>query len=548
MGLILVVAALAAAMWLYSMRSTDGRIIDIDDGWSITVDGSVFHDVALSDFSVPKKVYRGDTMILERDMDISGDEMYSIRLYTRLSSVVVYVDEAMIYTYMPEASTNGQFTGSGYHFVLLPGDIQGKHLKVMIKACEDGAFQKAYQVELCPSDLIYNNFAIEKELGMVISIFLVVAGFMITLIAIFSMIINEDFFPLIMIGVFAVLSGIWSLCSMKAFQFFAVPIAMGSSIEYIAMFLLPLPIISLTLWRREHMPRLERTLLQAMFWIYAFFIAAIVVLHFVDVVHFSKASVVFHIMLLFSIPLLLFVRPGHWGIMNASERMFQIGMWLTVCVGMFDIIWYYLCRFLFKIVNDFSDTVLPIGFMCMVSVLLISYLLDLYARRMNESEKNQLEKLAFHDELTGLANRARGEEILEEAKSWTDEYAIVNLDLNGLKFVNDKYGHAQGDKYITSFASALSEVFSREEIIARMGGDEFFVMLRGKERIAKLSGLITAMQQKEMELSGGLDYMIDASYGVARSNELTFPNPEALYRMADQRMYKMKMLSKRGRI
>ena len=106
-------------------------------------------------------------------------------------------------------------------------------------------------------------------------------------------------------------------------------------------------------------------------------------------------------------------------------------MWITVCVGIFDIIWYYLCRFVFNTVNRFSDTALPLGFLCMVSVLLLSYLLDLYARRMNESEKNQLEKLAYQDELTGLANRARGEQVLEEARDWKEEYAIVNLDLNG---------------------------------------------------------------------------------------------------------------------
>ena len=548
LSLLMVAMAIIAALGLFALRDIDKELIDIDDGWDITVFDKQYQNVSLSDFVVPETIKKGDTMILERDMSMLGDDLYSIRIYTRLSSIVVYADESVIYSYMPDAVETGEFTGSGYHFVLLPSNMEKRHLTVIIRACENGAFQSPFEMELSPTDVIYNDFAVEREIGMIISIFLVVAGFMISLIAIVSMTINSDFYPLIMIGIFAVCAGIWALCSMKIFQFFSVPIALGADIEYMTMFLLPLPIIRLSLWQREHMPRLERTALQIMFWVYLSFLAVMTLFHFANIVHFPVVTFVFHATMMVSIPLLLFVRPGQWGCLSASERMFQIGMWITVCVGIFDIIWYYLCRFVFNTVNKFSDTALPLGFLCMVSVLLLSYLLDLYARRMNESEKNQLEKLAYQDELTGLANRARGEQVLEEARDWKEEYAIVNLDLNGLKTINDKYGHAQGDIYLTRFATVLGEIFAREVLVARMGGDEFFVIIRGSDRIAKLSGLLTAMQQRELEMSGEVEFLIDASYGVARSSELTFPNPEALYRMADQRMYKMKMLSKKGRM
>ncbi len=546
-GIILVVLTLAAVLWLLALREVDYRTLDIDKGWDVEYHGIEYTNAAMSEFAIPEKVLMSDELIMSRELPEGVDIGYSVRVYSRLSSVTVMVDGEELYSFMPDAADQHTFTGSGYHFVILPDGSSGKLITIRVQATEPGAFQGLPQVELAPSDQIYTNFAIEREVGMVVSIFLTVAGFMMSIIAIGSMNMNSDFYPVVMIGFFSILSGLWSLCSMKAFQLFAAPLVVNASIEYVSMFLLPLPIISLTLWQREHMPKLEKTLVQIMFWVYMVLFLVITVLHFTNVAHYPRFTFVFHIVLLVSIPLLLFVRPGHWQHLDPSEKMFQIGMWITVGVGIADVIWYYVCRFLLRKVNQFADTALPMGFLLMVSILIISYLLDLYARRMNESEKEQLEKLAFEDELTGLGNRARGEEVLTAAKEWRDEYAIINLDLNGLKSINDKYGHAKGDAYITGFSEILGEVFAREEVVARMGGDEFFVMLRGKDHISKLNSLLDLMLLKEREKSAYGEFIIDASYGVARSSELTFPNPEALYRMADQRMYKMKMLSKKGR-
>ena len=183
----------------------------------------------------------------------------------------------------------------------------------------------------------------------------------------------------------------------------------------------------------------------------------------------------------------------------------------------------------------------------MTGILMVSYLLDMYAKKMGKAEKENLLRLAYEDELTGLANRTKGEEVLSAAAEWSEEYAVINLDLNGLKVVNDKYGHAGGDKYIGDFAKILKEVFADEEVAARMGGDEFFVMVREKN----LSGMeekLSRMKKGCHQASLLSEFEIDVSYGVARSSEMAIPEPEKLYKLADERMYAMKVASKKARV
>ncbi|MCR5452265.1 MAG: GGDEF domain-containing protein, partial [Lachnospiraceae bacterium] len=439
------------------------------------------------------------------------------------------------------------FVGSAYHFVILPFDLQNKEIEITITATENGAYSSLPVVVVSPSDKAYSDFANEREIGMMMSIFLMVAGFAMTVISIFGMTWDEDFKPILMIGLFAFLSGIWSFFAMKGAELFSNRFVFNSLVEYVALYIMPIPIIRLTLREREHLGRIEKIVLKTVNTLILVLLGVFLFLHFTNVVHISQMTMVFHLLLLVTTPILLFVRPGQWKVLNESERLFQIGMWISVAVAIGDVIWYNISKYAFEDVSGVADLALPLGFLLMVIVFMGSYLLDLYARRLDKNEKEILMRMAYEDELTGLGNRLKGEDTLAEASKWRDEYAIINIDLNGLKKVNDKYGHSKGDVLITTFSDILKEVFGKEKLIARMGGDEFLIIVQGTKHMAGINGLIEKMSRREKEESYNQDMEISAAYGIARSNELTYPDPEALYRMADQRMYKMKKNSRKGR-
>jgi diguanylate cyclase (GGDEF)-like protein len=108
---------------------------------------------------------------------------------------------------------------------------------------------------------------------------------------------------------------------------------------------------------------------------------------------------------------------------------------------------------------------------------------EIKARASAELEARNLER---HDPLTGLPNRRFFKEKLEEclgAASATHRLAVLMLDLDGFKAVNDTYGHAVGDKALSEFAGRVSKVLRKGAFLARMGGDEFAII---KPEIASL--------------------------------------------------------------
>lgn len=100
-------------------------------------------------------------------------------------------------------------------------------------------------------------------------------------------------------------------------------------------------------------------------------------------------------------------------------------------------------------------------------------LMDIYARY--QEEYNSMQRLALTDPLTGLANRRRMQEHLEQALKIQMPFALLLLDLDHFKQINDHYGHAVGDEVLIEIATRLSYTLRSEDIIARWGGEEFLL-------------------------------------------------------------------------
>jgi diguanylate cyclase (GGDEF)-like protein len=161
--------------------------------------------------------------------------------------------------------------------------------------------------------------------------------------------------------------------------------------------------------------------------------------------------------------------------------------------------------------------------------------------------EDQLRHAAFHDPLTGLPNRALfGDRLagaLERAGRSGGRVALLTLDLDGFKQVNDTLGHAVGDEVLVAVASRLREQLRGVDTVARLGGDEFVVLMEAEadghaERLA--DRLITAITAPVRTRAG--DQMIGVSVGIARTGPLT-ETAEQLLRQSDVAMYSAKASS-----
>jgi diguanylate cyclase (GGDEF)-like protein len=153
--------------------------------------------------------------------------------------------------------------------------------------------------------------------------------------------------------------------------------------------------------------------------------------------------------------------------------------------------------------------------------------------------------LAREDALTLLPNRRWIDEILDqtfaEARRTGEKFAVIMLDINEFKLVNDRYGHSAGDKVLRAVAERLKDAVRESDFAGRLGGDEFFVLARHLETNVPLDQLVDRIRHQlngKITLSGA-EIDIKVSIGAA-----VYPvngnNMDALLGAADTGMYRDK--------
>ena len=164
-------------------------------------------------------------------------------------------------------------------------------------------------------------------------------------------------------------------------------------------------------------------------------------------------------------------------------------------------------------------------------------------QRLRESQ-GRLEILASRDGLTGALNRRTGLELLEQQMSHNRRFggtlSICFIDLDGLKRVNDTKGHQIGDRYIQLVNALFEKTLRESDVVCRMGGDEFMIILPGSgaDEAEAVLARVTVLAQGSRELVEIKDppYF---SYGIAEQDAETLRGDELIHR-ADERMYTQK--------
>ena len=248
---------------------------------------------------------------------------------------------------------------------------------------------------------------------------------------------------------------------------------------------------------------------------------------------------------------------------NSSDRILEKGLVVVALLGVLE----QLRLILSASVNDrwpsFMQTFVKIRFskvliIVMVFIFITSYSFKLILILQKNLEDEHLRVLAFSDSLTLLGNRQylqRKLDLMDNQKA--EDYGVIFMDINDLKFTNDHYGHDSGDKLIRMVASAIKDaVDPAGGFCGRNGGDEFIAVVSPEGSIfsvaEKIQENLEAQKEKER-----VKFPVSLSLGLATHSELSaeahlqrkdYVTADYVIRKADYRMYQHKCQVKQARI
>lgn len=165
--------------------------------------------------------------------------------------------------------------------------------------------------------------------------------------------------------------------------------------------------------------------------------------------------------------------------------------------------------------------------------------------RAFENKTKTLKNMALYDSLTGLPNRknllVHLDEAIARSKCNGSNLAVIFVDMNRFKEINDHYGHDYGDELLVKFSHALKEAIRATDHCARLGGDEFAIIIEGFDGTPVLNSVVNRYKKElnKAYVIKGTSMVMTISAGVAMYPEHG-ESADELLKYADEAMYKVK--------
>jgi diguanylate cyclase (GGDEF)-like protein len=509
----------------------------LDKDWNITVNDKIYNNVNIDDFIV-KNTKKQDTIVLEKYIsDDYNFEQPVLVFFSRHSAISAYVDNELIYEYGHDRIEQNKTTGSGYQFINFPDEYKNKTLKIELIISENDSFSKFDSIWISNWESSYKFILTENRFPLLIGSFLVIFGIVTVCVTAFAIISSRKYSNLLLISLFSICIGLWTLCYYNCLIIFSMPIYSINLMQYMALYIAPLPIL---LYIKNYVMEINNkkiTIIYMIEFIVQFLLTWItIILHTFDIMHATQVLSYFHFMFVIHIFLFVFVLCCH---MRKSKTLTKISMGgmtvFAICI-FYELLEYIIPRYTGYEVTR-AKGIAAIGIVIFLGILVIDLYFEITKNIMEKHERELLIKRAYIDELTQIYNRAYCMDYMHDINN---DYTIINFDLNDLKKKNDIYGHMAGDKLIISAANVINKSFSKNGIVGRMGGDEFIAIIKSnnenliKNLIKQFKNNINEVNKNEPELD------LSISYGYAMSNEVDNKKYEKVYCLADERMYEYK--------
>ncbi|MCR5626458.1 MAG: GGDEF domain-containing protein [Lachnospiraceae bacterium] len=523
------------------------RVVNLEKKWDLYVNGLYLGNTSYDNaFSKERSVVdKGD--ILELKTVIPEDlkcEFPSLFIGVFGASYDVMIDDKVYRSVNTEKTEHDAFIGWDYSAVSLPDHIGGRKLTLRLYPAQD-KLAKPLMMSLFGELSDLEQWFLHKNIVPFItgSLLLISGGFLMIISLVFT-VKNPDFASHIVAALLTITLGI------TMFSYYGLAsLMLGSKHETLLYYIaIHMVVLLCALWCGRIRNSLYRRLYFIFIFAYSAYIGVRVFLHISGKIFINIFfPLIFLFMVCFVVLSILdiFYDRGHT---LTEELDFQYAG-VFVGAAFMTLSWVLTYLKSLRIINydsliiNASAAVLAIGMLVFPMCHIAGYLFFAAKSYNKNIEYTTLTQTAYRDVLTSLPNRAHIDHIMDEFEKENASYAVISFDLNDLKKTNDTYGHESGDVLLRNFAYELDNVFGREGVCGRIGGDEFVVLAKNV-REDKLREMLNKLENRLKQLN---DNKIDpweyhTAYGYAYRREAS--GAAQTIKLADSRMYEKKQSMK----
>jgi len=481
----------------------------------------VFSDMSIelsNDGGAPagvRKIYRG---VLPSDLSQEDYICFNIAHHT----IEVYFDDMPAYSLTgSESNRIAQNVSSNWCIVHVGENHAGKEVTIVLTPLFEAAIGKAPEFLIgAPYAMAIDLLVGEMPLLIISSLAILLGFFVVSVFLYFRFFENAGNKGTIYLGFFSMFIGLWKLTDLRCMPLLMPEHALGFG--YISVGSLFLTAVSLLFYFSTLFVKEKRTVPNVLSCASTLVVLTVLTVQLLGITEIRQNLVYSHILLIvaiLSIPVTALINRifyKSWGLQPSWKLLFLLGIGIAV-----DLFSYY---------RNNKNGLLSFSIMGLIIYTLIIFLLNV----------QDATRKAYTDGGTGLVNRTRWIELMNKDTSSAKPFAILMIDMNGLKQVNDTLGHEAGDRMIVALSGILRKTVPHTGVICRWGGDEFTVLLNDVNRTQLDLQIQRIISESEKYNADHPELPVHFAIGNALSSEHPECSRLELFHLADEEMYRNK--------
>lgn len=415
------------------------RGIMLDRHWDVTINEKTYTNVTLSKFTFPM-TNKGDVVTLSHYMT----EHYKgvnpvLRCEFIHAKIEVRMNNTLLYSYGQRDYKQGKMLGYGVHYIEVPNDYLGETLSITLTVSENNAFNGISSMMLGNEGTLIQESLVKNRIRIAVSMSLILFGVLMACVSMVASLKNRVYVSLFWVALFSLLIGGWTLCNNNLIILFTQNLKVKAYMEYMSLYAGPLPLLlyfyptAVQKGRNRFFRIFYKGLLagQTVFIALAFSMQALNLVHFPQDLKAAQMLMILEVVFI----ILLIIDDGIHR--RKYNHMLQLGMVGILFVILYELVQYNVQKFFVHFEGNKYSSSVCYGALFIVVALLLDYTGKTSRGLYKEAQQQLLENMAYSDELTGLSNRRKCDEVVEKLLDGDADFTLISMDLNLLKYYND---------------------------------------------------------------------------------------------------------------